>query len=87
MSELIRDRIRSGAEWNPGPAFLGTLAKEAQTKLHDFTPQNISNTVMAFARLEYDPGALLPALAKEVHKKLPDFSPQASSSCPDIQKS
>ena len=29
----------AGAEWNPGPVFLSTLAKEAQAKLHDFTPQ------------------------------------------------
>ena len=55
---------------------MAALAKEAEAKLADFTPQNMSNTVMAFARLEYDPGALLPALAAEAHKKLPDFSPQ-----------
>ena len=66
-------------EWSPGRPFMAALAKEAEAKLHDFTPQNMSNTVMAFARLEYDPGALLPALAAEAHKKLPEFSPQVRS--------
>ena len=39
--------------------------------------QNMSNTVMAYARFEHRPPTLLPALAAEVRRKLPLFSPQA----------
>ena len=38
--------------------------------------QNMSNTVMAYARFDHRPAALLPVLVAEVHRKLPLFSPQ-----------
>jgi hypothetical protein len=53
------------------------LAGASVTNLGGFNPQNLSNTLWAFASLEYQPeGEVLSAFAAEVLNQVAGFPPQ-----------
>ena len=75
---------RSTGDWrlhaghNPGQELLGKLAEAAQGQMANFSSQNISNAVMAFAKLEAHPGKqLLEAVCEATLSRLGTFTPQA----------
>lgn len=70
--------IRAGH--SPGEAVLSILARDAENKVSKFSPQNISNTLHGFAKLESHPGNLMDIIADEVLRKVEGFSPQVIAS-------
>ena len=61
----------------PGRDLLDRLAKAAQDLMPTFSSQNISNAVMAFAKLEHHPGrGLLQAVASATLISISQFTPQ-----------
>ena len=52
------------------------MAKDAEGKVGKFTAQNMSNTLLAYAKLEHHPGHLMEVMAAEALRKLDTFTPQ-----------
>lgn len=52
------------------------MARDAEGKLGKFTAQNMSNTLLAYAKLEHHPGHLMEVMAAEALRKLDSFTPQ-----------
>ena len=63
-------------EHSPGPELLDAIAREAEKKMAEFTSQNISNLVYAFARLEYVPAGFLERASQAARTLLGQFTPQ-----------
>ena len=63
---------------NPGTEVLQIMARDAESKVTKFTAQNISNTVLAYAKLEHHPGHLMEVMAAEALTKLDSFNSQVS---------
>ncbi len=61
---------------SPGPELLDTIAREAEKKLTEFTSQNISNLVYAFAKLEHVPSGFLEHASQAAQTLLSQFTPQ-----------
>lgn len=62
---------------DPGSDLLDTIAAHSVGDLHNYSAQNVSNTLWAFAKLNYaQPSFLADALA-HVLTHLADFSPQS----------
>lgn len=57
------------------------MARDAEAKVGKFTAQNISNTLLAYAKLEHHPGHLMEVMAAEALRKLQQFTPQVSRAC------
>lgn len=57
------------------------MARDAEAKVGKFTAQNISNTLLAYAKLEHHPGHLMEVMAAEALRKLNQFTPQVSRPC------
>lgn len=55
---------------------LNVMARDAEAKVGKFTAQNMSNTLLAFAKLEHHPGHLMEVMAAEALRKLDTFTPQ-----------
>ena len=64
---------------NPGTDVLRVMARGAEGKVGKFTAQNMSNTLLAYAKLEHHPGHLMEVMAAEALRKLDTFTPQVSS--------
>ena len=64
---------------SPGPELLDALAREAEKKLAEFTSQNISNLVYAFAKLEHVPAGFLQRASQAARTLLGQFTPQVDS--------
>jgi hypothetical protein len=60
----------------PGPEILDALAREAAKKLAEFTSQNISNLVYAFAKMEHVPLGFLRQASQAARQLLNQFTPQ-----------
>lgn len=58
------------------PTAMGTIAQEAKRLITEFSGQNLSNTVWAFARCSLDDAPLMQSIAKEVTPKLNSMSAQ-----------
>lgn len=52
------------------------MADAIEGKIEQFTSQNMSNALLAFAKLEYRSDTMLAAITVSALKKLPDFTPQ-----------
>ena len=52
------------------------MARDAEGKVGKFTAQNMSNTLLAYAKLEHHPGHLMEVMAAEALRKLETFTPQ-----------
>jgi hypothetical protein len=52
------------------------MARDAEGKVGKFTAQNMSNTLLAYAKLEHHPGHLMEVMAAEALRKLDTFTPQ-----------
>lgn len=61
---------------NPGEELLEAIAVEAEKKLAEFSPQNISNLLYAFAKLDYKPSAFLEQASQAAVPILTNFTPQ-----------
>ena len=61
---------------SPGPELLDAIAREAEKKLAEFTSQNISNLVYAFAKLEHVPSGFLERASQAARTLLGQFTPQ-----------
>ncbi len=61
---------------NPGTEVLKVMARDAEGKVGKFTAQNMSNTLLAYAKLEHHPGHLMEVMAAEALRKLETFTPQ-----------
>ena len=61
---------------NPGAGVLNVMARDAEAKVGKFTAQNMSNTLLAYAKLEHHPGHLMEVMAAEALRKLDQFTPQ-----------
>lgn len=66
---------------SPGEALLEALALEAEKKLAEFSPQNISNLLYAFAKLEHKPSAFLEQASRAAVPILTTFTPQVTYHC------
>ncbi len=55
------------------------MARDAEGKVGKFTAQNMSNTLLAYAKLEHHPGHLMEVMAAEALRKLETFTPQVHS--------
>lgn len=55
------------------------MARDAEGKVGKFTAQNMSNTLLAYAKLEHHPGHLMEVMAAEALRKLETFTPQVYS--------
>ena len=64
---------------SPGPELLDAIAREAEKKLAEFTSQNISNLVYAFAKLEHVPAGFLERASQAARTLLGQFTPQVGS--------
>ena len=64
---------------NPGTDVLRVMARGAEGKVGKFTAQNMSNTLLAYAKLEHHPGHLMEVMAAEALRKLDTFTPQVGS--------
>merc|ERR1740124_462367 len=58
------------------PVLLDVIAKEAVNRLREFKPQNLANTVWAYATAGHTVPALFDAIAKEAVNRLHEFTPQ-----------
>jgi len=63
---------------SPGEVLLEAIALEAEKKLTEFSPQNISNLLYAFAKLEHKPSAFLEQASHAAMPILTTFTPQVS---------
>ena len=61
---------------SPGPEILDAIAREAAKKLAEFTSQNISNLVYAFAKMEHVPLGFLEQASQAARQLLNQFTPQ-----------
>jgi hypothetical protein len=61
---------------SPGPEILDAIAREAAKKLAEFTSQNISNLVYAFAKMEHVPPGFLEQASQAARQLLNQFTPQ-----------
>ena len=61
---------------NPGTDVLRVMARDAEGKVGKFTAQNMSNTLLAYAKLQHHPGHLMEVMAAEALCKLESFTPQ-----------
>lgn len=61
---------------SPGPEILDAIAQEAAKKLAEFTSQNISNLVYAFAKMEHVPPGFLEQASQAARHLLNQFTPQ-----------
>ena len=52
------------------------MARDAEGKVGKFTAQNMSNTLLAYAKLEHHPGHLMEVMTAEALRKLETFTPQ-----------
>lgn len=70
----------SSLQYRPNDATLSALADAVRSKIHDFTSQHISNTCLAFAKMEHaiDPD-ILDLLGREALNKIGTFTAQALS--------
>ena len=66
----------AAAGHSPGADVLKVMARDAESKVGKFTAQNISNTLLAYAKLEHHPGHLMEVMAAEALRKLESFTPQ-----------
>ena len=66
----------ANAGHNPGADVLNVMARDAEAKVGKFTAQNMSNTLLAYAKLEHHPGHLMEVMAAEALRKLDQFTPQ-----------
>lgn len=64
------------AGYAPRPGMLAAVAKTAEPLLPQFTSQECFNLVYAYAKLRFEPRALLAALVPEVVSRAFDFTPQ-----------
>jgi very-short-patch-repair endonuclease len=65
---------------NPGDAFWSEWKREVLKKLHQFSPQGLSNSVYAMSVLGHNPGDAFWTVWKRVaSNKLPEFKPQELS--------
>lgn len=64
------------AGYRPRPGLLVAVAKTAQPLLPQFTTQECFNLVYGYAKLRFEPRALLAALVPEVVSRAFDFTPQ-----------
>ena len=71
-----REWLVAGTGHNPGADVLNVLARDTEGKVGKFTAQNISNTLLAYAKLDFHPGHLMEIMASEALRKLQDFTPQ-----------
>ena len=55
---------------------LEALATAAQTKAPKFVPQNVSNILHGYAKLEHHPGHLMDVMASELIRNVDKFTPQ-----------
>ncbi len=55
------------------------MARDAEGKVGKFTAQNMSNTLLAYAKLEHHPGHLMEVMAAEALRKLETFTPQVQT--------
>ena len=70
---------------NPGAPVLSVIARDAENKVAKFSPQNISNTLHGFAKLEWHPGNLMDTMADELLRKIDGFSPQVTVTPTDFK--
>lgn len=64
-------------EVDPGPAFIAALGKEAAARMPDFSPQDLSVSLVSMARLGHDPSpAFLHAALAAAHQMLPRCNAQ-----------
>ena len=70
--------VTVNAGHNPGAPVLSVIARDAENKVAKFSPQNISNTLHGFAKLEWHPGNLMDTMADELLRKIDGFSPQVN---------
>ena len=64
----------------PEEELLEAIAVEADKKLAEFSPQNISNLLYAFAKLEHKPSTFLEQASRAAVPILGSFTPQVTSS-------
>lgn len=67
---------------SPGAELLEAIAREAEKKITEFTAQNISNLVYAFAKLEHMPASFLSCASGAARTLLTQFTPQVHYSNP-----
>ena len=65
---------------SPGPELLEAIAQEAEKKIAEFTAQNISNLLWAFAKLEHMPATFLACASLAARALLTQCTPQVSLS-------
>lgn len=63
---------------HPGEELLKKLASASEAALESFSSQNISNTAMAFAKLEFHPGTLMQRICRATLSNLATFTPQVT---------
>lgn len=61
---------------NPGEELLSAMAEACKKKIGEFTSQNMSNALLAFAKLDFKPDALLETISATALQKLDTFTPQ-----------
>ena len=57
---------------------LDALARAAETRAPKFVPQNVSNILHGYAKLEHHPGHLMDVMALELIRNVDKFTPQVS---------
>ena len=63
---------------SPGPELLEAIAQEAEKKITEFTAQNISNLLWAFAKLEHMPATFLTCASQAARAVLTQCTPQVN---------
>jgi hypothetical protein len=61
---------------HPGEELLKLMADAIEENIGEFTSQNMSNALLAFAKLEYYPERVLTVIAMTALSKLSTFTPQ-----------
>ena len=64
---------------SPGPELLEAIAQEAEKKIAEFTAQNISNLLWAFAKLEHMPATFLACASLAARALLTQCTPQVNA--------
>ena len=65
-------------------AVLDAIARAAEQKAVGFLPQNVSNILHGYAKLEHHPGHLMQVMAAEFLGKVEKFTPQVSQPISEI---
>ena len=70
---------QTSSDCHPGTELLQRMATAAEDLLETFSPQNVSNAVMSFAKLDYHPGTLMHTMSRVIPCSLHQFTPQVKS--------